>query len=69
MKYTVKVTSLETGEICNFPDCSRIEAESIAEFAARNKKNQVFVTWLRPRDGQPGFLNSDGNHAITGNAW
>lgn len=31
--------------------------------------NQVFVTWFRKTDGQQGYLNSDGNHAITGEAW
>lgn len=30
---------------------------------------QVFVSWYRSSDGQHGYLNSDGNHAITGQAW
>ena len=29
----------------------------------------VFITWFRKKDGQQGYLNPDGNHAITGRAW
>jgi hypothetical protein len=37
--------------------------------AAINKDNFVFITWGRASDGQNGYLNPDGNYAITGKAW
>jgi len=37
---------------------------------SRNPANgQIFVEWYRSTDGQHGYLNPSGDHAITGNAW
>lgn len=44
------------------------QAISIAKEQAA-QGNQVFVTWFRKNDSQQGYLNSDGNHEITGTAW
>lgn len=30
---------------------------------------RVYVQWYRKSDGQKGYVNPDGNHAITGKAW
>lgn len=69
MKYSVVVK--ENGmTISETNGCTKAEAKRIAKIeAADNKDAQVFVTWLRSSDGQHGYLNSDGNHAITGTAW
>lgn len=50
------------------------KSESKAIEAARrtaklNTDNLVFITWGRASDGQNGYLNPDGNYAITGKAW
>jgi hypothetical protein len=51
-------------------DLSKKEAEEMARtWAKENPNNQVFISWSRKSDGQKGYLNPDGNHAITGKAW
>lgn len=42
------------------------EAEKLR---ASGSDARVYVTWYRPDDGQEGYVNPDGNHAITGKAW
>ena len=37
--------------------------------AAKYPDDQIFLSWGRASDGQQGYLNRDGNHAITGEAW
>ena len=70
MKYTVEVKSRSTGEpVADYPDCSQREAKQIARREAADRNNQVFVSWFRSSDGQHGYLNPDGNHAITGDTW
>lgn len=65
MKYTVQI-----GEYNGFPNCSKREAMKIArDEAKKNPGQKVFVTWFRSSDRQVGYLNSDGNHDITGEAW
>jgi hypothetical protein len=45
-------------------------AIALAKAAADKYPNErVFVSWGRASDGQQGYLNPDGNHAITGEAW
>jgi hypothetical protein len=61
--YSVKVN----GEIL-YHDLFKNQAISIAKEQA-TQGNQVFVTWFRKTDSQQGYLNSDGNHEITGTAW
>lgn len=49
---------------------SKKQAIMFAETAADNYPNdRVFVSWGRASDGQQGYLNRDGNHAIVGKAW
>jgi len=70
MKYTVEVIKRETGEhIADYPNCSQREAKQIARKEAKDSTNQVFVSWFRSSDGQHGYLNPNGDHAITGKAW
>jgi hypothetical protein len=63
-KYAVKVNGDEL-----YFDLSKKEAIKIAKEQSADSRKQVFVTWFRKSDGQHGYLNSDGNHAITGVAW
>jgi len=51
-------------------DCNKAEAIETARNAAdKYPKSNVFVTWFRKTDGQHGYLNPDGNHDITGQAY
>lgn len=69
MKYTVTVNKNGI-EISSIPDCSQREARKVARDEAKSNPNaQIFVEWFRSSDGQHGYLNPDGNHAITGQAW
>ncbi len=41
-----------------------------AKRLAQNPRNgQVFIQWYRSTDGQHGYLNPNGDHAITGKSW
>jgi len=62
MKYTVETS---TGMI---PDCTARAATATAKKEAKTDSH-VFVSFYRASDGQHGYLNRDGNHAITGKAW
>jgi len=70
MKYTVEIESaggLET----SYPGLSAKAARKLAEEEAKKlaPNKRVFISWFRHTDGQHGYLNRDGNHAITGLAW
>lgn len=68
-------------EVCEYVPSNVVEGETVKgvrnatktarEYAEKYPKPQyqVFVSWHRSSDGQTGYLNSDGNHAITGEAW
>lgn len=47
---------------------SKREAAKVARETAKTRQG-VYVTWYRENDGQRGYLNPDGNHAITGRDW
>ena len=69
MKYTV-TTEFEGIVISDQFDLSKAEAIQTARTEAKaDTDNQVFISWYRKSDGQTGYLNSDGDHAITGKAW
>jgi len=52
------------------PGCTEQQVKKIAPLAASQRKGcLVFVEWYRKSDGQRGYLNPNGNHAITGVAW
>jgi hypothetical protein len=74
MKYTVEIIDDTMTTIKSRHDCSKKEAVSLArswikQIDADGKDYQVYVTWFRSTDQQHGYLNADGNHAITGRAW
>ena len=71
MKYSVSIYSVGNSQAENWrDDLSKKEAEEMARtWAKENPNNQVFISWARKSDGQKGYLNPDGNHAITGKAW
>jgi hypothetical protein len=66
MKYTVEIQN----KGIYTPDCSKAEAIKVAhEYAADKSNNGVYISWYRKSDGQQGYLNPSGDHAITGKAW
>ena len=68
MKYTIEIQH-ENLETDYHPGNTKRQAIKLARQTAKeNPKALVFVSWLRPSDGQRGFLNRDG-HAIVGSAW
>lgn len=69
MIYTI-TTVAKTGQSFWMGEGKRNAAVNIARDAAKaNPDMNTFVTWGRSTDGQHGYLNQDGNHAITGKAW
>lgn len=66
-RYDVKVG--HDGEFGIYFQQTLAEAKRIATIEAKKHPGEVFVEWFRRSDGQKGYLNSDGNHAITGKAW
>ena len=74
MKYYVKrVTESQEQGLVSDTDgigVSKKQAVMMARAAAaKYPGHKVFVSWGRASDGQQGYLNPDGNHAITGEAW
>jgi hypothetical protein len=45
------------------------QAPLVAGSVAWRRNTNAFVTWYRESDGQRGYLNQDGSHAIIGRAW
>ena len=67
IKYTVEV---QGGE--NYPCENEADAVEIATKIANGYKDTgvgVYVSFFRRSDFQVGYLNKDGNHAITGESW
>ena len=48
---------------------SQREVTRLAKLYALDSDNEVYVRWFRYQDYQSGFLNSDGDHEITGYRW
>jgi hypothetical protein len=46
-----------------------IKAAKIEAAKITDGKSQIFIEWYRSSDGQHGYVNPDGNHAITGHSW
>lgn len=70
MRYTVNIFDATDHLVAMICDCSTRQAIKIAEKEARQNPNcLVFVDFFRVADGQHGYLNDNGNHAITGMAW
>jgi len=68
MKYTINTYDVDV-LVDSIPDCTRKEVAKLAQAAAQRKGCRVYVEWYRKSDGQHGYLNPDGDHAITGVAW
>ena len=49
-------------------DLTEQDAMAQAAELAKSKKG-ITVEWNRASDGQHGYLNQDGNHAINGQYW
>lgn len=63
MRYSVSI-----GESCVGSDLTKKTAIRAATESGVSNQN-VFVSWFRDSDGQKGFLNPDGSHAVTGISW
>jgi hypothetical protein len=63
MRYSVSI-----GESCVGSDLTKKAAIKAATESGVANQN-VFVSWFRDSDGQKGFLNPDGSHAVTGISW
>jgi len=72
MKYTVEVILDDVTEII-VPDLTKSQAMKMAvEMVYDHRKDencQIFVSWFRLDDGQHGYLNPGGDHAIIGQTW
>ena len=69
MKSQAKYTVTANNDMVR-TDLSKDEAVAAATKAALEYPSQeVFVSWSRASDGQRGYLNQDGNHSVTGQAW
>jgi hypothetical protein len=69
MKYTVKYDFNKYGKSGYTPHCTRKEAIKLARVEVRNGSKGVTISFFRASDGQRGYLNPNGSHAITGNFW
>lgn len=73
MNYTIAVSKYESSNIVlsqserGSKKATRAAKELAKEYPRPDYK--VWVSWYRGSDGQHGYLNPDGNHAITGEAW
>jgi hypothetical protein len=69
MMYNVTVNK-DMQAVAYFPNLSKSQAIKTAQAeSVKGEGRQVFISWHRESDGQQGFLNPDGNHAITGKTW
>lgn len=73
MNYTIEVSEFVASNVIAGETVrgAKKAAKTAREYAKKypKPKYQVFVSWHRSSDGQTGYLNPDGNHAITGKAW
>jgi len=68
MKYAV---SENTGgpEVYHGQNLSKPSATALAKKLVSEGKTGIYVPFFRKADGQKGYLNRDGDHAITGIDW
>ena len=69
MTYDVIKITETMQDVCIAADLSAKKAKKVAKDEAAKNDGQVFVEWYRKSDGQRGYLNRDGSHAIIGKAW
>jgi len=68
MKYAV-IEQTEGGENTLWHDLTKKQAVVKAKTLAKHTDGNIYVEWYRASDGQRGYLNPDGSHAITGEAY
>ena len=73
MNYSVEVREYALSNVITWETVrgAKKAMKTAREYARKypRPQYQVFVSWHRSSDGQTGYLNNDGNHAITGKAW
>lgn len=67
--YTVQIGSEMSPNFSEIECSSRREAMEIARAEASKTTQHIFVSFYRHSDSQTVFINPDGSHAITGQAW
>jgi hypothetical protein len=68
MEYSVEEQTME-GDNTLWHNLSKREAVLRARKAARRPDANIYISWYRKSDGQHGYLNFSGDHAITGKPW
>ena len=68
MKYAVEEQTI-SGTDALWHGLTQRRAIAAARHVARYTDGNIYISWYRASDGQHGYLNPDGNHAITGEAW
>lgn len=67
--YTIEIATIN-GE--DYPETGLTKSAAITaarKYAEKYPQKRIFISWFRGSDGQHGYLNPDGNHDITGEAW
>ena len=67
MRYSVELIN-EFGPTAEYCNVSKKEAIKAARKES-SEGRKVFVCWFRSSDGQKGYLNPDGDHAVMGESW
>lgn len=68
--YSIVIVDEDADE--DYPDNNLTKStaiEAAKKYAAKYPNKQVYISWFRKSDGQRGYLNPSGDHAITGKAW
>ena len=67
--YSVTESSGFAPPFCHEVKLSKGAATALAERLASKGRSGIYVEFFRASDGQRGYLNQDGDHSITGEAW
>ena len=67
--YSVTESSGSAPPFCHEAKLSKSAATALAERLANKGRSGIYVEFFRASDGQRGYLNQDGDHSITGEAW
>lgn len=67
--YSVVEDNGTSPPFCHEHKVSKAVAKDLAERLASKGKVGIYVEFVRASDGQRGYLNQSGDHAVTGEAW
>lgn len=69
MRYAITARDAHGDEYVATANSERAAVKAARQMVKDYPGYQVHVSWYRESDGQSGYLNPDGNHAITGESW